>query len=86
MLGHFVDGFGLASLDERVEAIRNIAEPTSLAAQEHFLGVMGYLRDKDPRYLQIAEPLQKLKTSLLKVAPVAEQQRKSYVNRTKSSI
>lgn len=28
MLGHFVDGFGLASLDERIEAIRNIVQPT----------------------------------------------------------
>lgn len=50
MLGYFVDGFGLASLEERVEVIRNIAEPTSLAALEHFLGVAGYLHDKAPRY------------------------------------
>lgn len=28
MLDHFVDGFGLASLDERVEVIRKIAKPT----------------------------------------------------------
>ena len=55
---------------------------TSLAALEHFLGVMGYLRDKGPRYSQIVNPLQKLKTSPVKDAPVAGQQHKSYVNRT----
>jgi hypothetical protein len=81
ILGQFVDGLGLTSLEERVQAIRDIDEPQSLTDLEHFLGVTGYLRDKIPRYADIAAPLQSRKTALLKGAPVSGQQRKNFAGK-----
>ncbi|KAJ5381114.1 uncharacterized protein N7496_003542 [Penicillium cataractarum] len=80
ILGNFVDGLGLASLEERVQAIRNIKEPHSLVDLERFLGITGYLRDKIPRYAEIAEPLQQRKTELLQGAPNADPKRDLYVD------
>ena len=78
LLGQHVDGFGLATLQDRVDAIRRIKAPTNLIHLEHFLGATGYLRDKISRYAQIAAPLTEKKTQLLKNAPIQGQKRRSF--------
>jgi hypothetical protein len=58
LLSQHVNGLGLATLQERVKAIKNIREPTDAQQLDKFLGITGYLRSKIPWYSQLAEPLQ----------------------------
>ena len=57
LLGQHVDGLGLATLQERVKAIKNIQEPIDVKQLDKFLGITGYLRSKIPWYSQLVEPL-----------------------------
>lgn len=82
-LGQRVNSLGLTSSDEKLKAIRLLAYPDTLGALEYYLGLTEYLRSYIHFYAQLAAPLQKLKTSLLRHAPVAGQQRRAYASRTK---
>jgi hypothetical protein len=68
LLGHVVDRFGLSTLEDKVEAIQKMRFPEYLHELELFIGLSGYYRHFIARYAAIVEPLQSLKTKLLKGA------------------
>jgi hypothetical protein len=53
LLGQHVDGFGITTLEERIKAITNIKMPTNLKQLEHWLGMVGYLRNKIEKHAQL---------------------------------
>lgn len=65
LLGFMVDAFGLTTSQERMDALKNLAMPTTLRALEQYLGATGFLRHLIPYYAQLAEPLQARKTAML---------------------
>jgi hypothetical protein len=69
LLGQAVDSLGLTTTEERAHAILEQPWPRCLAALEYFVGICGYTRHLIPYYAQIMEPLQQLKTDLLRSAP-----------------
>lgn len=71
LLGQRVNSLGLNISDEKLRAIRLLAYPDTLGALEYYLGLTGYLQSYIHFYAQLAAPLQELKTSLLRHAPVA---------------
>lgn len=83
LLGQRVNSLGLTTSDEKLKAIRLLAYPDTLGALEYYLGLTGYLRNYIHFYAQLAAPLQELKTSLLRHAPVTGQQRRAYASKTK---
>lgn len=85
LLGQRVDSLGLTTAEDKLQAIKLLSYPDTLEALEYYLGLTGYLRSYIHFYVQLAEPLQALKTSLLKSAPVAGQQRRAYASKTKLS-
>jgi hypothetical protein len=66
LLGHLVDRYGLATLEAKTAAIREMEFPTTLAELEHFLGLTGFYRNYVSMYAQKAAPLNQLKTALVK--------------------
>ena len=66
LLGQRVDALGLSTAEEKLTAISQLEFPKNLKDLETYLGMMGYLRQYAPYYLQIAEPLQKRKTLLVR--------------------
>lgn len=86
LLGHKVNGLGLATTEQRIAAIKNLEFPETLKNLERYLGMTGWLRSFIPFYSKLAEPLQKRKTDLLAMGRqngVTDNNRKSYVSRTK---
>ena len=71
LLGQRVDSLGLATPEEKLEAIAQIKFPKTLKNLETYLGLIGWLRKYVPYYAAVTEPLQKRKTLLLKNGPVA---------------
>ena len=67
LLGQRVDAFGLATDEEKLKAISQLAFPKSLRHLEHYLGLTGYLRQYIPFYSSVAEPLQQRKVKLYKI-------------------
>lgn len=57
LLGHRVDGLGMATTEQRIAAIQNIKMPNTLKDLEHYLGLTGWLRPFMPFYAQLSEPL-----------------------------
>lgn len=82
-LGQRVDSLGLTTAKDKLQAIKLPSYPDILGALEYYLGLTGYLRSYIHFYAQLAKPLQALKTSLLRGAPVAGQQRRAYASKTK---
>ena len=79
LLGRRVDSFGMATAEDKLKAISQIAYPRTLGDLEHYLGLTGYLRSSVHYYAQLASPLQALKTRLLKEAPTkGGNQRRAY--------
>jgi len=68
VLGHVVDRFGLSTREDKVAAIASMRFPEYLHELELFIGLSGYYRHFIARYAAIIEPLQTLKTRLLKSA------------------
>jgi hypothetical protein len=68
VLGHVVDRFGLSTLEDKVSAIVSMRFPEYLHELELFIGLSGYYRHFIGRFAAIVEPLQSLKTRLLKGA------------------
>lgn len=69
LLGQKVDGFGLTTTEERVAAIKELRFPETLEALETYVGMANWLRKNVRYFAQISEPLQRLKTELLKRSP-----------------
>jgi hypothetical protein len=67
LLGHRVDGLGMATTAERVRAIQNLEFTENPKALERYLGMTGYLQQYVPWYAQLVQPLQDRKTQLLAV-------------------
>ena len=83
VLGQRVNGFGLSTTQEKVEAVQRIQFPTYLNELEYFIGMTGWLRDYCPWFAQISHPLESLKAMLLKHAPPNKRGRTEYCKRTK---
>ena len=66
LLGQRVDGLGMSTSQEKIQAITSLSFPKTLRDLEIFLGLTGWLRSSIPRYAQIANPLQERKTILTK--------------------
>ena len=64
LLGQHVNALGLATSEDKLEAIRNLEFPRTLAALERYLGMTGYLKQYVPYYSAIIKPLQERKTLL----------------------
>ena len=91
LLGQKVDGLGLTTSAEKLEAISSIKFPATLRDLEIYLGLTGYMRNYVPLYSLIARPLQETKTRLLKDAPNHGKERlaftrKSIINPTSDEI
>ena len=56
-LGHIVSAKGVQPDQAKVQAIRNLASPTSVRDIRRFLGLTGYYRKFMPQYATIAAPL-----------------------------
>jgi len=69
VLGHLVDQYGLATLEAKTAAIREMEYPTTLAQLDYFLGLTGYYRQYVAWYAQKARPLKNLKTFRLRDSP-----------------
>ena len=86
LLGQKVDGFGLTTTEERVAAIKEMRFPETLEALETYIGMANWLRKNVKYFAQISEPLQRLKTELLKRSPApGGRLRKNYSKTTKVS-
>lgn len=84
LLGQKVDGFGLTTTEERVAAIKEMRFPETLEALETYLGMANWLRRNIGYFAQISEPLQRLKTELLKRSPApGGRQRKNFSKTTR---
>ena len=83
LLGHHVDRFGLSTLEQKVEAIAKLRFPASLRELEYFLGLTGWYRHFVARYAALIDPLQKLKTRMLKKAPKKGRERETFSRSTK---
>lgn len=66
LLGQRVDGLGMSTSKEKIQAITNLRFPETLRDLEIFLGLTGWLRSSIPSYAQLANPLQERKTLLTK--------------------
>jgi len=82
LLGYLVDRFGITTTANKSEALRNIAFPVTLAQLEYFIGLVNWNRHLIPFFSQRLEVLQRLKTQLLRGAPVGGRARKEYAART----
>ena len=91
LLGQKVNGLGLMTSAEKLEAISSIKFPATLWDLEIYLRLTGYMRNYVPLYSLIAHSLQETKTHLLKDAPDHSKERlaftqKSIINLTSDEI
>ena len=68
LLGQQVNSLGPTILEEKLKAIKHLIYPKTLGTLEYYLGLTGYLRNYIHYYAQLAELLQTLKTTMLKLA------------------
>jgi hypothetical protein len=86
LLGQHIDSFGLATSEDKLQAIAQLKFPESLKDLEHYLGLTGWLRQYVPFYAAISEPLQLRKTALLRKGPVEGAARRNYSRTTKVGL
>ena len=53
LLGQKVDALGLATAEEKLTAISNLAFPKTLSQLERYLDITGYLRQYIPNYVAV---------------------------------
>lgn len=82
LLGHVVDRLGLYTNPQKVKAIKSIEFPKNLQQLENWIGITGYYRHFCEGYAKLVNPLQELKTKLLKKAPAGKRARDLYVRQT----
>ena len=85
LLGQRVDSLGLATSEEKLQAIQRLSFPQSLTLLETYLGMTGWLRNFIPNHAELARLLQLRKTALLEKAPKAGQPRQQYARTTRLS-
>ena len=56
-LGHVVSEKGIAPTQSKVQAVRNIPQPTTVTEVKSFLGLAGYYRRCIPQFSAVAQPL-----------------------------
>ena len=78
LLGRTVDRYGLSTTAERVAAIQSLAFPKNLQQLENFLEMINYHQTHSPYYARIAQPLEQLKTELLRQGPKGGRKRKGF--------
>lgn len=83
LLGQRVDAFSIYTPQDKITAIAKLAFPATLADLKTYLGITGWLRRFVAYYCQLAEPLQKEKTKLLKDAPTSGYARANYAKSTR---
>ena len=83
LLGQEINTLGLTTVKKNLNAIRLLQYPLTVGALEYYLGLTGYLCSYIYHYTQLAEPLQILKTTMLKSAPLLGQQWRAYALKTK---
>jgi hypothetical protein len=66
---------GLATAEQKLEAIRKLRFPDTLKELETYLGLTGWLRQYVPYYAQIVAPLQLRKTEMLRAAPTGSRRK-----------
>lgn len=64
LLGYIVDSLGMSTTAQKMEAMRTLPFPTTLADLEHFIGATNWNRHLIPFYAQRVQPLQELKSRL----------------------
>ena len=82
-LGQRVNFLGLTTSDDKLRAIQLLCYSKTLGALEYYLGLIGYLQSYIHFYAQLTEPLQLLKTLLLRSAPIAGAKRRDFASKTK---
>lgn len=75
----------LITAKNKVVAVKAINYSATLSNLKHFLRLTGYLQSSVYYYMQIAQPLQNLKTILFKPIFIARAQQKVFVSRIKVS-
>ena len=83
LLGQEVNILGLTIAKEKLNAIRLLQYPLTMGVLEYYLGLTGYLCSYIYYYPQLAEPLQTLKTTMLKSTPLSGQQQRAYALKIK---
>ena len=81
-----MNSLDLTTSEEKLKAIQLLTYPDTLGALEYYLGLTGYLCNYIYFYAQLAAPLQALKISLLRDAPVSGQQRRTYTSKPKLGV
>lgn len=81
-LGHRVSRLGLATDDDKIEAVRNMELPRTLSDLETALGFFNYYRQFVRGFAYITLPLEDMKTRLLKGVPVKGRPRKKHASKT----
>lgn len=83
LLGQHVNSLGLTTVKDKLAAIAAVEYLTMLGDLEYFLSLTSYSYLSVHCYAQIAMLLQDLKTFLLKSMPIAGEQHKAFVSKTK---
>ena len=78
LLDRKVDSFDMTTAKNKLKTISEISYPSTLGDLKHYLGLTDYLRSFVYYYAQLANPLQNLKTRLLKQAPIKDNPRRAY--------
>jgi hypothetical protein len=78
LLGRLVDRLGLSKLNDRTDAIQQLAFPKTLHQLESFIGSANYNRNHIPYYAALIAPLEELKRALLCDAPKKGRHRKHF--------
>ena len=59
-LGHLISGEGIEPVPEKLNSLKEMAEPTTPKGVKQYLGFVGYYRKFIPKYSDIAKPLTEL--------------------------
>lgn len=82
-LGYRVNSLYPTTSEKKLKAIKLLISPNILGALEYYLSLSGYLQGYIHFYTQLTAPLQVLKTSFLHWALLGDQQRSTYISKTK---
>ena len=58
--GHVISAKGVATDEDKIEAIKNWPTPATVTEVRSFLRIMGYCHRFIPKFMQVAQPLHKL--------------------------
>jgi hypothetical protein len=85
-LGHKVSRLGLTTAEQKIEAITQLDYPTTLSSLESGLGLFSFYRQYCLGYSYIVEPLEALKTRLLRGAPIKGKKRANHCSKTQIEL